>query len=149
MRRFLPVALVFLLTAFPFGLLRAQLADPFALLASSSYNDIRQGVIELGRSGNDRALPVIEALHQGNLYVRPDRKLFIRAGSGFVDAQTGAPAPDVSAGTLRKVRVSAKQSMTLWARCNCSHTIPPSAGPPPRPCFMHMIHMRCRPLAVH
>ncbi|MBV8456473.1 MAG: urea ABC transporter permease subunit UrtB [Acetobacteraceae bacterium] len=106
MRRFLPVALDFLLTAFPFGLLRAQQADPFALLASSSYNDIRQGVVELGRSGDDRALPVIEALHQGNLYVRPDRKLFIRADSGFVDAQTGAPVSGVSAGMLKKVRVS-------------------------------------------
>jgi urea transport system permease protein len=106
MRHFLPSALVFLLTVFPFGLLRAQQAEPFTLLASSSYNDIRQGVIELGRSGDDRALPVIEALHQGNLYLRPDRKLFIRTGSGFVYARTGAPASDVSAGMLRKVRVS-------------------------------------------
>ena len=106
MRRLLPIALVLLLTVFLLGLARAQQPGPYALLASSNYNDIRQGVIALGRSGDDRALPVIEALHQGHLYVRADKKLFIRTGAGFVDAQTGTPAPEVAAGALKKVRVS-------------------------------------------
>ncbi len=85
---------------------RAEGASPLSALASSSLDDLRRGVEALGRSGDPRALPVIAALNEGNLYVRGDRALFIRTPSGFFDAATGAPAPDVAPRGLKKVRVS-------------------------------------------
>ena len=80
--------------------------DAYALLASPSFDGIRQGVQELGRSGDLRALPVISALQAGELFVRADHALFIRMASGFTDAQTGKSAPDVSADKLKKVRLN-------------------------------------------
>jgi len=106
MHRFLPIALILLLTVFPTALVQAQQSDPYALLASSRFDDIRQGVRELGRSGDDRALPVIEALQNGRLYTSADHVLFIRTPSGFVDARTGAASPNVAAGGLKEVRIS-------------------------------------------
>ncbi len=85
---------------------RAEGAAPLSALATSNLDDLRRGVQALGRSGDPRALPVIAALHDGALYVRGDRALFIRTPSGFVDAATGAPAPGVAASGLKKIRVS-------------------------------------------
>jgi len=85
---------------------QARAQDAYALLASPSFDSIRQGVQELGRSGASRALPVISALQAGELFVRADHALFIRTASGFTDAQTGKSAPDVSADKLKKVRLN-------------------------------------------
>ena len=82
-------------------------SDAFAKLASPSFDVIRQGVEALAYSGDKRALPVITALHDGELYVRPDGVLFIRDSAGtFLDAVTGRPAPGVTAEALKKVRVN-------------------------------------------
>jgi urea transport system permease protein len=83
---------------------RAWSQDAYGLLASPSFDSIRQGVQEIVRSGDPRALPIISALQEGELFVRADHSLFIRTVSGFIDAQTGNSAPDVSADKLKKVR---------------------------------------------
>lgn len=77
--------------------------DAYALLASPGFDNIRQGVEELGRSGDPRALPIISALHDGELYEGAGHALFIRTPSGFVDARTGKAA---SAAGFKKIRVN-------------------------------------------
>src|SRR5215472_18565711 len=60
---------------------RAWAQDAYALLASPSFDSIRQGVQELGRSDDPRALPIISALQDGELFVGADHSLFIRTPS--------------------------------------------------------------------
>ncbi|MEO8715027.1 MAG: urea ABC transporter permease subunit UrtB, partial [Acetobacteraceae bacterium] len=84
----------------------ARAEDTLSALAAPSFEQVRQGVQTLGRSGDPRALPVIVALHDNTLYVRADHTLVIRTPGGLVDAATGAPAPDVDARALKKVRVN-------------------------------------------
>ncbi len=90
---------------------RAQTApDPAAAanLAATSYDTIRQGVDQLGASGDPRAASVLAALQGGHLYARQsDRALFVRqAGGGFAEALTGRPAPGLMASGLREVRMN-------------------------------------------
>ncbi len=73
----------------------AQDADPFAGLAASSFDDIKQGVDTLAASGNKRALVVLQALDAGNLYTlrepTDEKPLYISSDdTSFVDARTGA-----------------------------------------------------------
>ena len=88
------------------GSYRASAQDAYELLASPAFDNIRQGVEELGRSGDPRALPVISALHDGELYQGAEHALFIRTPSGLVNARTGETAPNLSAAALKKVRVN-------------------------------------------
>ncbi len=81
-------------------------SDVLAELASPRFDTVRHGVESLAYSGDPQALPVIAALHDGELYVRANRTLFIKNGSGFLDAATGATAPDVALSGLKKVRVN-------------------------------------------
>ncbi len=105
MRRLWPVLL---LACLAFGMTRQARADgtPLSALAAPSLDELRRGVRELGRSGDPRALPVLSALQDGALYARSDRMLFIRTPSGFIDAATGAAAPDLRASALKKIRLS-------------------------------------------
>jgi urea transport system permease protein len=102
------------LLAVLFCLLVAPLAaraqdDPFAGLAGSSFDEIRDGVTALAASGNPRAAAVITALQNNKLFVRSDdQALFISISDDddkFVDARTGEPS-DVSADDLAQVRVN-------------------------------------------
>jgi urea transport system permease protein len=88
------------------GWTRAAAQDAYSLLASSSFDNIRKGVVELGRSGDPRALPIIAALHDSALYVQADHALFIRTAIGFTDARTGKSASGIEAGALKKVRIN-------------------------------------------
>jgi urea transport system permease protein len=88
---------------------RAQ-DDPFAGLASASFDDIRQSVETLASTGNARALPVLQALQASALYTSRYKQdgapLYIKTpDGGFVDARTGEPAA-VSAANLRAVRLN-------------------------------------------
>jgi urea transport system permease protein len=88
----------------------AQDSDPFAGLASPSFDTIRESVETLGASGNTRALPVLQALQASALYAKRfpagDPALYIKTNDGhFLDARTGAPA-DVQASALRAVRLN-------------------------------------------
>ena len=86
---------------------RAETADEaYAALATTHFDSIRHGVMALSVSGHPRAQIVITALHDGKLYMRPDKALFVKNADGtFVDAQTGAAA-DVPAGALKPVRIN-------------------------------------------
>jgi urea transport system permease protein len=81
--------------------------EAFNALASMSFDSVRRGVEELSLSGNERAAAVIGALQAGKLYWRADHALFIKRDDGtFIDAVSGAPAPDVMASGLKPVRVN-------------------------------------------
>ncbi|MBV9783422.1 MAG: urea ABC transporter permease subunit UrtB [Acidisphaera sp.] len=84
---------------------RAQ-TDPLSSLASTNYDEIRRGVEALAVSGDPRSASIIAALQDGRLFVRPDKALFIKGDSGFVAADTGVSASDVTADALRPVRVN-------------------------------------------
>src|SRR5581483_520677 len=77
-----------------------------AALASGNYDRIRQGVDQLATSGDPRAADVLGALQAGKLYVGPGAALFIKTPNGVVAADTGQPAADVPATTLKAVRVN-------------------------------------------
>ncbi|MGD9615430.1 MAG: urea ABC transporter permease subunit UrtB [Alphaproteobacteria bacterium] len=77
-----------------------------AALASGNYDRVRQGIDRLATSGDPRAAEVIGALQDGRLHVGPNKTLFIKTATGIVAADTGEPAPDVSAAALKPVRVN-------------------------------------------
>lgn len=79
--------------------------DPWTLLASSSFDDVRDGVNALAGDGDARALPVISALQDGALLVARDGTLLIRGPDGLVDARSGAKFTGNGAG-LKKARVN-------------------------------------------
>jgi urea transport system permease protein len=86
-------------------------ADPFAGLASRSFDEIQNTVTTLAASGTPRAGAVIAALADGRLYTwrwpRPDHGLFIKQpGGGFVDARTGAKIPTPPFPVIRPVIVN-------------------------------------------
>jgi urea transport system permease protein len=81
-------------------------SDALARIGSGNFDSIRQGVESLAYSGDPQALPVIAALHDSELYVRADHTLFIRRNNAFVNAATGATAPDVSAASVKRVRIN-------------------------------------------
>ncbi|TLU70835.1 urea ABC transporter permease subunit UrtB [Lichenicoccus roseus] len=84
----------------------AQVPDPFAGLSQTSFNAVAASVTTLAASGAPRAQAVITALGERRLYAaRTGDALYIRNGSDYVDARSGAPArPDPD--TIRSVRVN-------------------------------------------
>src|SRR5215471_1005901 len=92
------------------GTYRASAQDAYALLASPGFDSIRQGVEELGHSGDPRALAILSALHDGELYESADRALFVQTASGLVDARTGDPASGILA--------SARPQRRVFQRCS-------------------------------
>jgi urea transport system permease protein len=101
------ILLLVALLAAPWQVRAQDAGDAFAALASPGFESIRHGVELLAASTNPRAATVITALQGGKLYVRADHALFIKADDGsFVDAATGAAAPDVMASGVRPVRLN-------------------------------------------
>ncbi|WP_132255387.1 urea ABC transporter permease subunit UrtB [Methylobacterium segetis] len=98
----------------------------YARLASDSYAEIEAGIVGLGASGDPRAGAVIGALADGRLLSRPaDRALFIRDGSGLVEARTGAPA---SAEGLKPVRANNKVRRAIEAAMGGLNLTSPDPG---------------------
>ena len=82
-----------------------EAADALAAIGSGSFSGVREGIERLSHSGSDRALPVIEALHDGSLRVRDDHSLVIETPDGkLLDAATGQPA--APGAPLHTVRVN-------------------------------------------
>ena len=94
---------LFLLVILVLPASQARADDPYEEISASalaispsSFDSVRQGIEQLAVSGDPRAAVVIGALHDGTLYANDDHVLFIQQPDGkYVDAQTGAPAPDV------------------------------------------------------
>ena len=93
---------------------QARADDPYEAIAASAgtisaaaFDSVRQGIEQLALLGDPRAAVVIGALHDGKLYASEDHTLFIQQPDGkYVDARTGAPAPDVSEDDVKTVRVN-------------------------------------------
>src|SRR5208283_3995032 len=84
----------------------AQADDPLAELASGNFNTVRQGVDDLGLSGNPRAATIIFALQNGRLYYTPERTLLIKADDdSFTNAVTGESVSDAGFG-VKPVRLN-------------------------------------------
>lgn len=60
-------------------------------LAGADRNAIRQAVETLGASQDARALPILEALRDGQLTVTPEGRLLLRNGDALSDALSGDP----------------------------------------------------------
>ena len=99
--------LVLILALTPLAAL-AQGDDPFAGLASDSFDDIGHAIEALALSGNKQAEPTILALQGGNLWLGQDQTtLLIKQDTGgYVDARTGQPVADVNEDDLAPVRVN-------------------------------------------
>jgi len=80
---------------------RADTPD-YAALASTSFDDVRRGIEQIAGSGDPRAANILGALQAGRLFAGPDRALFIKTETGFVDA-TGKAA---DAPGLKPIRVN-------------------------------------------
>ncbi len=81
----------------------ANATPDLSQFASSSFADIAQAVDTLTSSGDPRAGDILAALQAGRLVVGTDRQVYIRTGTGAVNAATGEPA---SAPGARPVRVN-------------------------------------------
>ncbi|MGE0224985.1 MAG: urea ABC transporter permease subunit UrtB [Acetobacteraceae bacterium] len=107
MSRLFACLILVMLAALPLSAHAQSAEEAFADLASTRFDSVRRGVETLAGSAHPRAAAVIAALQGGRLFMRADKALFIRTADGdFVDAATGAPAPDVVAGAVKPVRVN-------------------------------------------
>jgi urea transport system permease protein len=81
--------------------------DALSALASPSFETIRQGVGLLALSGHPRAAVILSALQATRLYIRPDHTLLIKSDDGsFISAAAASPAPDITASSLKPVRMN-------------------------------------------
>jgi urea transport system permease protein len=84
-----------------------ELSASALAISAASFDSVRQGIEQLAASGDPRAAVVIGALHDGMLYANDDHALFIQQPDGsYVDARTGAKAPDVTDDDVKTVRVN-------------------------------------------
>src|ERR1700733_14315805 len=84
-----------------------ELSASALAISPASFDSVRQGIEQLAASGDPRAAVVIGALHDGLLYANDDHALFIQQPDGsYVDARTGAKAPDVTDDDVKTVRVN-------------------------------------------
>ena len=105
-RRLLPVLLTLCALLIPAaGARAAALDDALALFAGDSYSATESAINGVVASGDERALDIILALQDRKLYFTPDGKAFIKVGSGYEDAATGAAVPEEPA-DLKQVRVN-------------------------------------------
>ncbi|MBV9539087.1 MAG: urea ABC transporter permease subunit UrtB [Acidisphaera sp.] len=104
MRRFVLVLL--LLLPFAAWAQDNDANDPYALLASDSFEDVTRGIDLLAQSGDPHAGAIIGAITTGDLYVAQDNTLYIHTDAGYVNARTGAPAPDVTDDSVSNVRTN-------------------------------------------
>ncbi|MGE3936820.1 MAG: urea ABC transporter permease subunit UrtB [Rhodospirillaceae bacterium] len=107
--RWLAVLVALLLALAP----RAH-ADPFGdamqALGGDSFSDKIEAAEALGRLGDGRAVPALQALFDGRLYVTADKKVVIADPAGdamrMLDPVTGTALGAAPAAALEKVRVN-------------------------------------------
>jgi urea transport system permease protein len=76
-------------------------------ISPESFDSVRHGVEQLAVSGDPRAAVVIGALQAGMLFANDDHVLFIQQADGsYVNARSGAKAPDVTDDDVKSVRVN-------------------------------------------
>jgi urea transport system permease protein len=106
--RLASLALVLLFTALP-----AHAEDLGALVAGlggASFADKEKAIVALGKSGDPRAVPILQALGADRLRKAPDGRVVIieavGAGGKPTDAATGQPVPDVAPDGLDRIIVN-------------------------------------------
>ncbi len=102
--RLLRMLLVLLAVGFAMPLAAEE--DPFAGLASQSFDEVSAAVGTLAASGNPRAAAVIGAMRNDALYADDDGNLYIQSGDDWLEARTGKKAADVDADSLSEVRIN-------------------------------------------
>ncbi len=90
---------------------RAELADDIAALSAKGFNDKIVAVENLGASGDERVVPVLNALMDGNLYIRKsDKSVVIGTASGKVwilsDPVIEAEIGEAAKSEIEKIRVN-------------------------------------------
>ena len=85
--------------------------DPFAGLASESFDDVATALNTLAISGNPQALRTINALENDALFVGAPvddapTPILIKTDDGYLDARTGQKVADVNEDDLTPVRVN-------------------------------------------
>jgi urea transport system permease protein len=117
-------AAIFLLLALVISLPRLAAAQDIGALANglgaSSFAEKEKAVTALAATGDPKAVPVLEALSRGDLYLRKaDGKAFIgkEAGANYelTDPATGQPAGAEPRGGFDKIRVNNALRRTLEA----------------------------------
>ena len=98
------LALILLATVLPVR------ADEFATLlpalAGDSFAEKEQGVIALGKLGDQRAVAVLMALKDGRLIKAPDGRLLVSDATKLTDPITGAGVSGVAADAAERIRVN-------------------------------------------
>ncbi|GGA41462.1 branched-chain amino acid ABC transporter permease [Pelagibacterium lentulum] len=103
------LACLLLLVALAFAsLARAQDTSPLISdFGGANLRALAAAVEALAASGDERALPVLQALGDGNLYETVDGGIYIREGRGaIIDAATGETTTDVEPDDLRVIRIN-------------------------------------------
>ena len=90
------------------SLARAQDAQTIvSQLAGANLRGLAEAVEALAASGDERALPILQALGEGDLYEAPDGGIYIRSGRGVItEAASGSTATDVTPDALRVIRIN-------------------------------------------
>src|SRR3984885_11883303 len=106
-----------------------ELSASALAISPASFDSVRQGIEQLAVSGDPRAAVVIGALHDGTLYANDEHVLFIQQPDGkYVDAKTGAPAPDVSDDDVKTVRVNNAVRSAIDAALGALQLFAPNAS---------------------
>src|SRR5580704_10421484 len=92
----------------------AARADEFATLVANlggdSFAEKEKAIEALGSLDDPRAVPVLQALRDGNLVKTSDGRVLIVGTAGgresVIDPETGSPLPDIAAAGLDRLRVN-------------------------------------------
>jgi urea transport system permease protein len=100
--------------------LAADLATLVANLVTGGYSDRDAAITALASSGEARAAPILQALSNGELYVRTaDKAVVIGKGEGkqiaLSDAMTGKPAGTATEDDLERVKINNRLRGTIDA----------------------------------
>ncbi len=100
------LTICFLIVFAPSSAVSQTLDDALTKFAADSFNQTEEAINAVAATGSPRATLIIEALQAGQLFFDPaSKRVFIRQGSAFTDAATGA-ATSVAAADLKPVRLN-------------------------------------------
>lgn len=84
-----------------------DIPDIISTMAGANLRDLAAAVTALAAAGEPEAVPVLQALGDGNLYETAEGGLYIRIGLGAIrDAATGEVAEGVTVSDLKLIRIN-------------------------------------------
>jgi urea transport system permease protein len=106
--RLVGVVLLLILAALPVH--AEDLAAVVGGLGGASFADKEKAIVALSKSGDPRAVPILQALGGDRLRKAPDGRVVIvdaiGAGAKLTDAATGRPVPDLAPDSLDRIIVN-------------------------------------------